>query len=497
MLNRVTLGLRARLTIALGSILMLALAGVFVLVYRNTGAQVRAQVDQDLRQDVSAIDHGIDDAGPRSPHDIGVLARGYLEDQPSFGASARLYVIRVAGGPTVTNEPELLGFAAGRPTDQDGAAAQRAERAQAHSILVASVGLHTVSLVDAGPVRLLVQPIDPRAEPLAVVEVGEPLGAVARAQEGVRHAFLLAGVLALVAALAAAYVVAGWVARPVRRIASTAERIDAGELDHRIGALGPRDDVRRLADAFDHMLDRLQNAFTRQQAFVADASHELRTPLTVLSGQIELLALQPHASDEDVAHACEMIETEIRRMSRLVDDLLVLARSDEHVLLQNRHFDFAAFFEALFEALRQPGDRRYEISAVPSGTVEGDPDRIAQVVRNIARNAVEHTRRDGLVRLTATARGRSITIGIEDDGPGIPPEQREYVFDRFHRTDGARSRRGGGSGLGLAIAHAIVLEHGGRIWAEEAPKGGARVAFELPGFSAIPSGVVTSSATGR
>jgi two-component system, OmpR family, sensor kinase len=105
--------------------------------------------------------------------------------------------------------------------------------------------------------------------------------------------------------------------------------------------------------------------------------------------------------------------------------------------------------------------------------VEGDPDRIAQVVRNIARNAVEHTRSDGLVRLTATAHGDLLTIGIEDDGPGIAVDQRDYVFDRFHRADSSRSRSRGGSGLGLAIARAIVLEHGGRIWAERAPAGGA------------------------
>jgi len=120
---------------------------------------------------------------------------------------------------------------------------------------------------------------------------------------------------------------------------------------------------------------------------------------------------------------------------------------------------------------------------VPSGTLDADPDRLAQALRNLLRNAVEQTAQGGLVRLTASARDDWVTFAVEDDGPGIPAAQRERVFDRFHRTDSARNRSRGGVGLGLAIVRAIVEAHGGRVAAAESPEGGARVEISLPGFS--------------
>ncbi len=147
--------------------------------------------------------------------------------------------------------------------------------------------------------------------------------------------------------------------------------------------------------------------------------------------------------------------------------------------------ELAPFVEELFDSLTLTADRRFELGELPQGRLHADEDRIAQVVRNLARNAVEHTGPNGLVRLTVTPLGRNrVEFALEDDGPGIPPEQRDRVFDRFHRTDTARARRTGGAGLGLAIARAIVEAHGGRIYAGSSPEGGARVAFVLPGFRA-------------
>jgi two-component system, OmpR family, sensor kinase len=460
----------------------LVLTGAFVAVYRDTGTDVRAQADQDLGHDVPALSRAVLPFGKVTPQTVGEAARDYVNRQPSFGSSARLYVVRVADGETVTNEPELLGLTRDPLTEREASGAQQTERAQGRAVLGASPGLHTFPLVDAGPVRVLVSPLLAGRVAIATLEVAEPLDAVHRAQEGVRHAFLLAGVLALVAAILAGHLVTGRISRPLRRIASTARRIDAGELDHRIRASGPRHEVRMLADALDHMLDRLQDAFDRQRAFVGDASHELRTPLTVVGGQIEVLARQNNPAGEDVAHVAQIVGVEVARMQRLIDDLLLLASADERQLLDRQRLDVAPFLSALFEGLSQLGDRRYERSAVPEGTIDADPDRLAQVLRNLARNAVQHTRPGGLVRLTATVNHDRLTLAVEDDGPGIPQAERERVFDRFHRTDTSRARAHGGSGLGLAIAQAIVGENGGRIWAERSPAGGARVAFDLPGF---------------
>ena len=472
------LGLRARLTVALAIILTAAMAGAFAAVYRETGSRVAGQIDHDLARDTAALTRALSTASA-APSGVEGAARRYLDDQPSFGSSARLYVIRVSGGPTITNEPELLGFATGTGFDRDAPAVQQSEQAQAHAILSARSGHHVLTLIDAGAVRLLVAPVESGNHAIATVEIGEPWDAVARAQESVRHAFLLVGVLALLAAIAAAHLVARWIWRPVRVIADTADRIDAGELDHRINAHGAPDEVRRLADGFDHMLDRLQHAFDHEREFVADASHELRTPLTVISGQIELLSL-PGLTADDAVRIVELVQVEIVRMSRLIEDMLLLATSDRGLSVQKRRFEVHPFLTDLFRGLQGSADRRFELSASATGALDGDADRIAQAIRNLTRNAIEHTAPGGLVRLTAEARGERLELAVEDDGPGIPEAERERIFDRFHRTDGSRARSLGGSGLGLAIARAIVLAHGGRIWADQSAEGGARVALELP-----------------
>jgi signal transduction histidine kinase len=476
------LGLRARLTIALAIILTAAMGGAFIAVDRETAARVRSQIDHDLARDAAALTRALG-AGSRAPAAAEAAARGYLEDQPSFGSSARLYIIRVSGGSTITNQPELLGFATGTGIDHDAPQVQRRERTQAHAILSAPPGHHVLTLIDAGTIRLLVAQVGPPNHAIATLEIGEPWDAVARAEESVRHAFLIVGVLALLAAIAAAHMVARWVWRPVRIIADTAERMDAGELDHRIDARGAPDEVRRLADGFDHMLDRLQTAFDHEREFVADASHELRTPLTVISGQIELLSL-PGLSPEDTVRIVGLVHLEIARMNRLIEDMLLLATSDRGLTIQTRRFEVQTFLNDLFQGLEESADRRFELSAPATGTLDADEDRIAQVIRNLTGNAIEHTGRGGLVRLTAEARGDRLELAVEDDGPGIPEAERERVFDRFHRIDGSRSRSLGGSGLGLAIARAIVLAHGGSIWADQSLDGGARIALELPRFAA-------------
>ncbi|MCA1683198.1 MAG: HAMP domain-containing protein [Actinobacteria bacterium] len=261
-----------------------------------------------------------------------------------------------------------------------------------------------------------------------------------------------------------------------------AARVDAGDLTPRIAAAGRRDEVRVLADGFDHMLDRLEDAFARQRSFVSDASHELRTPLTAIRGQLEVLALDESPGSEDVRRVERLVLGEVDRMSRLVDDLLFLARADETRVLSRESIDLASYVGELFELSAGTSARRFEQGPVPPGTLEADPSRLAQALRNVVANAIEHTREGGLVRLTTEATGGRVRFVIEDDGPGIPEDQRSLVFERFHRTDSSRARSAGGTGLGLAIVREIVLAHGGTVKADESGEGGARVELELPGF---------------
>jgi signal transduction histidine kinase len=281
----------------------------------------------------------------------------------------------------------------------------------------------------------------------------------------------------------AAFVVASRVSRPLRRMARIAADVDAGELTHRIGQSGPHDEVRALAEAFDRMLDRLQDAFARQRSFASDASHELRTPLTIVRGQLEVLAGQPDVTREDVRRVERVVSAEVQRMQRLIDDLLLLARTDEGPLHDVRRIDVHQFLTEVFDRLSATGDRRFALDDVPVGTVPGDADRLEQVIGNLVRNAVQHTEPGGLVRLSGAVAGDRLLIRVDDDGPGIPEHQADRVFDRFYRTDSARTRAAGGTGLGLSISRAIAEAHGGRVFAERSPEGGARVGFELPGFA--------------
>jgi two-component system OmpR family sensor kinase len=266
-------------------------------------------------------------------------------------------------------------------------------------------------------------------------------------------------------------------------MARAAGAVDAGDLSHRMPERGPLE-IRQLAESFNRMLDRLEDGFARQRSFASDASHELRTPLTAIRGQIEVLARSPSPTPEEVESTAERVGTEIARIDRLVDDLLLLAQSDEGLAHRTEVLDPHRFIPETVEGIAHATGRRIEVAPVPSGRLVADGDRLAQVLRNVVRNAIEHTGPDGIVAVSSSAAGGGLRVIVDDDGPGIPPSEREAVFDRFHRTDASRARRSGGSGLGLAIAQAVIEAHGGRIWAASSPGGGARIAFEIPGFEA-------------
>lgn len=471
----VRVGLRERLALSIAAIVVIAFAVTFYAVYRSTGTQLRSRIDSDLRSESGAIAGPLQQA-PSSPSAVTAAARRYIDAQP-FGPSARLLVVSVPGAGAVTNEPELIGA---RAEPGERASAARDEAREAIELRRAPSGFTDLDLGDAGRVRLLTRAVRTLAG-IATIRTGEPLQSVNRAQSEVARTVLLAGALTLALALAAAYLVAARTAAPLRRMARIAAAVDAGDLTHRIESHGPDDEVRQLAESFDRMLDRLEDAFSRQRGFVSDASHELRTPLTAIRGQLEVLAREPNPSSERVREVELLAMREIARMERLVDDLLALARLDEGVKPVLVDFDVAPFLDDLVEATSANG-RRLDVEVAPNCTVRADHDQLTQVVRNLLRNAIDHTDASGAVRVGATTTEDGVRIFVDDDGSGIPASQRDRVFARFHRVGISRDRRSGGSGLGLAIARSIVEAHGGRIWAADSPLGGARIVFEMPIF---------------
>jgi signal transduction histidine kinase len=244
-------------------------------------------------------------------------------------------------------------------------------------------------------------------------------------------------------------------------------------------------EVHVLAQSFNHMLDRLAEAFASQRKFIADASHELRTPLTVIRGQLDVLAAQLNPPPAEIERVQRLVQAEITRISRLVNDLLFLARAEEIDFLHVEDIDLRPFVADLWDGVSLTAERRYELGPVPEGTLRADPDRVAQALRNLARNAIEHTAPDsGLVRLEVAPQGiEGVRFTVLDDGPGIAHAERQNVFKRFHRTDSSRARSAGGAGLGLAIVRAIAEAHGGEVRARDPVRGrGAHIELVLPGF---------------
>jgi signal transduction histidine kinase len=463
--------------------MLVSAAVVFAVVYRDTGTQLRSQIDRDIKGDVGQLAQALRPLAGQDPRAISAAATRYVRAQP-YTASSTLLFAFVPGARTASNHLEVFGS----PTPELGEtlAEQARENSSAVRLRVPQIGYSTPRVSDVGRMRVLERAVD-LGTVKVIVGAGEPMRLVASAQHGVARAFLLAGVVVLVLALVASYLAGARVSAPLRRMASVATRVDAGDLGPRMALSGrPSDELRVLAEAFNHMLDRLAEAFASQKAFVADASHELRTPLTVIRGQVEVLAAQPNPSADEVLRVERLVQAEIGRVSRLVDDLLTLTQAERTDFLRPEAIDLPSFVSELWDGLSLTADRRFELGAVPEGTLRADPDRLAQALRNLARNAVEHTAEgDGLVRLEVERVGTSaIEFAVVDDGPGIPPAERERVFERFHRVGASRSRDSGGAGLGLAIVRAIAEAHEGRVHATAASDGrGARLELVLPGFT--------------
>jgi signal transduction histidine kinase len=262
----------------------------------------------------------------------------------------------------------------------------------------------------------------------------------------------------------------------VERIRERVARIGAARLGERVPVPPTRDEIARLAITMNMMLDRLQSAQSAQRQFVADASHELRSPLATFATGLEVAGADP--TGEVWRDLRPVMAAEIDRMSVLVEHLLLLARADD------RGLELDVVDVDLDDLLAEEAGRLRASTALRIGgritpvRVNGDPLRLSQVIRNLADNAVRHA--SGRVELSLRQEGDEAVLTVEDDGPGVPEDQRERVFDRFVRLDESRARASGGSGLGLAIVREVLAAHGGRVWLDAGPLGGARVVVRLP-----------------
>lgn len=305
---------------------------------------------------------------------------------------------------------------------------------------------------------------------------------------------LISAIVAVVAAAVAIWIVLGRALRPLRQMAAIADEIGRSQdLRRRLPDLRSRDALGALSTSFNRMLDRLEEAQRRlaealaaQQRFTADASHELRTPLTTIRSNAGFLLRHDEARPDDRAAALLDIAGESERMSRLVDNLLTLARADAGQQLPTGPVDLGELAESVCrqaEALH--GSRQIRCAATPTLAVTGNEDALRQLLWILLDNAVKHTTDGGTVWVTVTQRGQTAQLHVADDGCGIPAGDEGRIFDRFYRVDAARAS--GGSGLGLSIAHWIVTQHGGQILAANNDRGGATFVAELPAGSVTGS----------
>jgi two-component system OmpR family sensor kinase len=303
---------------------------------------------------------------------------------------------------------------------------------------------------------------------------------------------LLIEVAGVVAILAVLGLVTGWMLRlgirPIKQMTTTATTIATGDLSARADETAPAAESRELAVALNTMMGTIETALDERAAsegrlrrFVSDASHELRTPVTTIRGYAELYRVGGLEDRADLDDAMRRTEQEATRMARLVDDMLTLAKLDEHRPMVHQPVDLGRLArDAVGDARAVAAGRSIAVDADDTVIVLGDEDRLRQVMANLVNNAIAHTEPDVAVTVCVRANDGRAVVEVIDEGQGMPADVSERVTERFFRADPSRSRHRGGSGLGLSIVDATVSAHGGSMDVRSSPGSGTTVAFDLP-----------------
>ncbi len=354
--------------------------------------------------------------------------------------------------------------------------------------------MQTVQWQDGQRFRVLTRRVVYNGEPLVYFQLLRSLEPVERLTGQLRRALIGGTLGAAVVAGVLAYALAYLALRPFSDIVEDARQIGVDRLDTRLPASYGVDEVSRLAYSFNALLDRLQKAFDLQRRFVADASHELRTPLTTIRGNVEVLLLDPDLPP-DARDVLQHVSAESARMSRLISNLLLLARADAgQDELRSRPVDLHSLvLETARQARSMSSTVSVQLEREDQAVVSGDADQLKQVLLNLIDNALKYTPAGGRVWLSVYPEGAWAKLEVRDNGIGIAPEELGRVFDRFYRAERA-SRGAGGSGLGLSIVSRVVRAHGGRVTVESKPGEGSTFTVWLPLVSAPVSNRTLTSA---
>jgi signal transduction histidine kinase len=429
------------------------------ILLRDADARADAELSQEVREFVTFQERSADPATGRPFTEPRRLLRTYL------------------AGQYADPEEELIGLT-GRPGSTPAKLVQDREHSVRLPLYRDTAALREIFASPDSAGTLHRAPGEVRWAKVAVARFGSepdaafvvavhPVREQARVGQVFRVLLVISGI-ALLMTTGIGWVVAGRILKPVRLVRVTAAELTERDLTRRIPVHG-RDDIAALAETFNAMLDRLERAFAAQRQFVDDAGHELRTPITIVRGHLELMGDDPAEREETV----RLVTDELDRMSRIVEDLLLLAKAERPDFVTPEPVQLAELTADVYVKARTLGERDWRLAEVADREAELDPQRITQAMVQLAQNAVQHTTPGQTIRIGSRATEAGIELYVADSGPGVQPEDAEMIFERFRRGTARRGARGSGAGLGLAIVKAIAEGHGGRVRLHDTEGGGA------------------------
>lgn len=461
----------ARVRILLWLLLVMAVALTSVatttrsILLRETEHRINGLLAQETGEFANFEERGVDPDTGRRFDDPARLVRVFLERQYADPDEELLGLVgRARGGPAQYVQPRDIPVAV--PLHEDADARRR---------IYDSPDATGVLDRPSGEIRWAkVSVARPGGEAEAAFVVAFHPGREQQRVNDVFRVLLAISSVALLLTTGIGWVVAGRILLPVRLVRTAAAEITEQDLTRRIPVRG-RDDVAALADTFNAMLDRLESAFAAQREFVDDAGHELRTPITIVRGHLELMGDDPAEREETV----RLVTDELDRMSRIVEDLLLLAKAERPDFVTPEPVQLAELTADVYVKARTLGERDWQLAEVADLEVQLDPQRITQAMVQLAQNAVQHTTAGQTVRIGSRADAGRVELYVADSGPGVQPQDAEVIFERFRRGTARRGARGSGAGLGLSIVRAIAEAHGGRVRLHDTEGGGATFVLTL------------------
>ena len=461
------LPLRARVTLIFATAMALVLAGTGFVLYDHLATSLDRTLEQSLRARASDVAALVRQADTGLRGSSGASGNGFAQVLDAHG--------RVFDGTPGVRSAALLSPAQLRVARQRSLVIPRMRSA-------------------GEEVRLLAGPVSAQDQRLVVV-VGAPLGLRDQALADLRSELLLGGPIALLLASLLGYLVAAAALRPVERMRVRANAISDRHLGERLPVSPARDEIGRLGETLNAMLERIERGVRREREFLADASHELRMPLSLLRAEVELALEAPRDRDE-LLTALRSAGEEADRLSQLAEDLLLLSRIDEGLLpIRREAVDLDELLDGVATRFaRRASETGRRIESDGSGLQVGvDRLRLEQALANLVENALRYG--SGTVRLVGLERVPQLEIHVTDEGEGLPADFASRAFERFSRADEARGS--GGAGLGLAIVKAVAEAHGGTAGAANRPEGGADVwlsiVLDLPAAAALDARPVARS----